>query len=263
MLAGATEPARPEIFLTLPAPGVYNGPIVNGVGEAMLSNGDVYVGDWKNGKPDGIGKMTYMLGGSYEGEWQNGRRHGKGIMHFAGGMRSAEVRFENGRRVDVREERPSEATADARFWLLSDDEPVGSHIRNKVVYGPLPLDRGFDALTADQQRLVRSSYPALDVGDTPPYPLNGGKDMYRLLESLVRRTEVIESILVYVALDADAKVTTVTTLTHIDEEYKRLIAAAAGLVKYSPARCGGRPCPGVVSYNVKLGLNYGRMLPSP
>jgi len=252
----ATAPSQPEIQLAIPSAGIYHGPIINGLAKGRFSNGDMYQGEWKNGKPDGIGTMTYMLGGSYEGEWKNGKRDGKGVMSFAGSERRAEVRFVDDIRVDVAAERASAATASARFWLLSGDDPTGSHIRNKVVYATLPLDRGFDELTPDQQRLVRSYYPALDAGDEPPYPLKGGKELYKLLVSLVRHMRMMDDILVYVAVDADANVTSVTTMTTIDTTFRDLIAAGAGLLKYKPAQCGGHPCAGVVPFRLKLRTLY-------
>jgi hypothetical protein len=255
VLAQATMPGhaprQPEVQVKLPARGSFFGP-VSGLGEGRFSNGDRYEGELKNGKPDGVGKMDYMLGGSYEGEWKNGRRDGKGVMSFAGSGRRADVRFVDDRRVDVAMELPSEATVSAEFSLLSDDEAVGSHIRNKVVYGPLPLDQGFDELTPEQQRFVRSYYPALDAGDDPPYPLRGGKELYKLLVSMIRHIGVKDEILVYVAVDADGNVSSVTTISTLDAKQKDLIATAAGLLKYKPAQCSGLPCAGVVPFNLGM-----------
>jgi hypothetical protein len=246
-------PRKPEVRIAAPGGGVYDGPVINGVAKGRFPSGDIYEGEWKGGKPDGVGKMTYMLGGAYEGEWKNGRRHGRGIMTFAGSGRRAEVRFVDGRRVDIDAEPAPAATDPAGFSLASTEDPTGSHIRTKMAYGPLPLDRGYDELTPDQQRLVRSWYPALDAGDTPPYPLKGGKELYNFLVSLIRnRNDIKEEVLVYVALDADAKVETVTTITELDARARDLLATAAGLLAYKPAQCGGRPCPGVVPFHVKL-----------
>jgi hypothetical protein len=246
-------PRKPEVQIAAPGGGVYTGPVINGVAKGRFSTGDIYEGEWKGGKPDGVGKMSYMLGGSYEGEWKNGRRNGRGVMTFAGSGWRAEVRFVDGRRVDVDAEPAPASTDPAGFSLVATEDPVGSHIRNKVAYGPLPLDRGFDQLTPDQQRLVRSYYPALDAGDTPPYPLKGGKELYNFLVSLIRnRTDIKDEVLVYVALDADAKVDSVTTISNLDPKATDLIATAAGLLAYKPAQCRGRPCPGVVPFNLKL-----------
>lgn len=227
-----------------------------GVADGLFSDGNRYQGEWKDGQPDGIGKMSYMLGGAYEGEWQNGRRHGKGVMTFAGSGRRAEVRFANGRRVDVAPAPPptTMTSASAQYSLSSGNAPVGSHIPNKVAHSPLPLDRGFDELTPDQQRFVRSYYPALDAGDDPPYPLKGGKELYAGLAKLAGRLGLHDDVLIYVAVDADGKVGSVTTIGTLDPDVKRMIGTAAGLLKYKPARCAGQPCPGVVPFNLKLSV---------
>jgi hypothetical protein len=227
-----------------------------GVAEGLFPKGDRYTGEWKDGKPDGIGKKSYMLGGAYEGEWKNGRRHGKGVMTFAGSGRTAEVRFADGVRVDVPPDLPSSTTSAANFSLSSANAPVGSHIPHKVAHSVLPLDKGFDQLTPDQQRFVRSYYPALKVGDDPPYPVRGGQELYAALATLAGRLRLHDDILVYVAVDAEGKVNTVTTIGNLDPEVKRAIGTAAGLLNYKPAQCSGKPCPGVVPFNLSLTFSY-------
>jgi hypothetical protein len=253
--AAATAPKQPEVYVKLPSRGSFAGTVANGVADGQFSNGDTYKGGWKDGKPDGVGTMRYALGGAYEGEWKNGLRNGKGVMSFSGSGRRAEVRFADDRRIDVAVAPAPPAPTATRFFLLSDEEITGSHIRNKLVYSPLPLDRGFDELTPEQQRLVRSYYPALDAGDDPPYPLKGGKELYKLLESMIRYHALKDDVLVYVAVDADGKVSSVSAASLLDPKFREMVATAAGLLKYKPAQCGGQPCPGVVPFNLKLHIN--------
>jgi hypothetical protein len=278
----APAPAPAEVELKLPGGGSYIGTVTGGVpdgkgyfkdadgmqyegdvrmgqrtgvAEGVFPKGDRYQGEWKDGKPDGKGTMTYMLGGAYEGEWQNGRRHGKGTMTFAGSGRRAEVRFDRGDRVDVASELPSRATATAKF-SLNGDAPTGSNIPNKVAHGTLPLDLGFEQLTPEQQRYVRSIYPALEVGDDPPYPLHGGKELYAALSTLTGRLRLNnENILVYVSVGADGKVTSVTAIGSLDPKIKRAIGMAAAVLQYKPGSCAGQPCAGVVPFNMKLTLS--------
>ena len=49
--------------------------------------GDIYVGEWKNGKTHGKGTMTYANGENekYVGEWKNGKRNGNGTNTYASG----------------------------------------------------------------------------------------------------------------------------------------------------------------------------------
>jgi hypothetical protein len=43
---------------------------------------DVYVGEEKNGVPHGKGKMVYANGDVYEGEWFDGKKNGQGISYY-------------------------------------------------------------------------------------------------------------------------------------------------------------------------------------
>jgi len=61
-------------------------------GEAFFSNGDRYVGYFKEGKFDGKGKMyykniffpdSYEQEATYKGQWKHGRKHGEGKMEWA------------------------------------------------------------------------------------------------------------------------------------------------------------------------------------
>lgn len=50
-----------------------------GPGRMEYKNGDVYDGNWKDGKRQGNGFIEYASGGDYDGEWLNGKRHGEGV----------------------------------------------------------------------------------------------------------------------------------------------------------------------------------------
>ena len=56
----------------------------HGEGKMMYTNGDVFNGRWKHGKPfDGI--RTYVNGDTYTGHWKNNLRHGNGNFMFPSG----------------------------------------------------------------------------------------------------------------------------------------------------------------------------------
>lgn len=50
-----------------------------------FSNGDKYVGEYKDGKKNGQGTYTYADGEKYVGEWKDGKRHGQGTITFVSG----------------------------------------------------------------------------------------------------------------------------------------------------------------------------------
>ena len=49
------------------------------------ANGDVYIGEFYNGKRHGYGIYYYPNGNRYEGNWASGERHGQGTMYYANG----------------------------------------------------------------------------------------------------------------------------------------------------------------------------------
>ena len=51
----------------------------HGYGTEKFGNGDFYVGNYVNGKPDGYGEYYWSTGCQYKGFFKNGLRHGKGV----------------------------------------------------------------------------------------------------------------------------------------------------------------------------------------
>jgi hypothetical protein len=61
------------------------GNCINGKGTATYSNGDKYVGEWKDSKQNGQGTITSVKGDKYVGEWKDGLFSGKGTATHADG----------------------------------------------------------------------------------------------------------------------------------------------------------------------------------
>ena len=57
----------------------------NCYGTYNLSNGNKYVGEYKNDKANGQGTYTYASGDKYVGEFKNSKRHGQGTFTFSNG----------------------------------------------------------------------------------------------------------------------------------------------------------------------------------
>ncbi len=51
----------------------------NGRGSCVGEHGDVYEGEWKEGKRHGIGTAMMQDGRRYDGEWENDMRSGESV----------------------------------------------------------------------------------------------------------------------------------------------------------------------------------------
>ncbi|XP_022748611.1 phosphatidylinositol 4-phosphate 5-kinase 8-like isoform X8 [Durio zibethinus] len=60
---------------------------VERLNEKAFSNGDLYVGDFKEILPHSKGKYTWSDGTVYEGDWEAGKMTGKGLLHWPSGAK--------------------------------------------------------------------------------------------------------------------------------------------------------------------------------
>jgi hypothetical protein len=58
---------------------------MHGQGTLIWPDGDKYVGEFKNDKPDGKGTYTYGSGHKYIGKFKGGHKHGQGTMKYPDG----------------------------------------------------------------------------------------------------------------------------------------------------------------------------------
>jgi hypothetical protein len=56
-----------------------------GIGKFTYSNGNRFVGDFRDGRPEGTGILYYKGGDRYEGDWRRDAPNGKGVMHYRDG----------------------------------------------------------------------------------------------------------------------------------------------------------------------------------
>ena len=58
---------------------------INGIFKKEYNNGNIYEGNFVNGKKNGFGKMFFKSGNIYEGDWKNDFQNGKGILNYKNG----------------------------------------------------------------------------------------------------------------------------------------------------------------------------------
>ena len=68
----------------------------HGLGACKFSNGDVYVGEYRDGRYHGRGKYTRPDGAVYEGGWKDGEENGSGKSIFKPSGNTYEGEWKNG-----------------------------------------------------------------------------------------------------------------------------------------------------------------------
>jgi hypothetical protein len=68
-----------------------NGGEANGQGTWSSTNGNMYVGEWKDWKEHGQGTWSSTDGEKYVGEFKNGKIHGQGTYTFPDGKKEVGV----------------------------------------------------------------------------------------------------------------------------------------------------------------------------
>ena len=56
--------------------------LMDGQGKFWWPNGDLYTGQYINGKRNGLGDMAYGDGDQYLGAWRSGQYHGQGLYRW-------------------------------------------------------------------------------------------------------------------------------------------------------------------------------------
>ena len=102
----------------------------NCFGTKTYSNGDKYVGEWKNSKVNGQGTYTFASGNKYVGEYKDGERNGQGTYTYANGI------------------------IDEGIWKDGEFQ-YGS--KNPNVVKPSPLKAAYIKLSKSQRKQVQST----------------------------------------------------------------------------------------------------------
>lgn len=135
---------------------------------------------------------------------------------------------------------------------LRQDAATGSNIRRSAVTSPLPMDKTYRELTAEQKAYVKSFYESVENEDEPPYPLNGLGSIYQPLIKAQEKLQVEGLLSMEVRIDGEGKAVSVNILNAPDKQMGNTAAAIAMLTKYKPAVCSGQPC--TMSFPIRLDM---------
>lgn len=134
--------------------------------------------------------------------------------------------------------------AQAQDFNLREEGPaLGTHITRRVVQGPLPFDKSWEQLTAEQQALVKSRYQQqMPAADEPPFPAHGLGPIYKAIVAIDKEIGIKGELSLSVDVDSQGKAVSVSVLKSPDDQLARAVAAVVMMQEYKPAVCAGQPC---------------------
>lgn len=215
--------------------GEFENGAISGPVEVGYNSGDRYTGGWFNGGPDGTGTMRFALGGKYEGGWKAGRLHGKGVITYPNNV-TLEGEFRDGMLAGSA---PPAETKDS--YTLRDFDSLRPY--QQVSTGaPVPYNKSYQDLTPEQQSRVRSWFTILQDNDVPPYPLKGTETITRAIAAGHNRVLEEGELRLDVLVDEEGKPVTAYIRATPDKALGDYAGKVLLLSKFTPARCGGKPC---------------------
>jgi hypothetical protein len=241
----------------------YEGGFVDGKrhGKGILLEVDLarYEGEWNDGWQDGTGSMTYSTGGRYEGQWKAGKFHGMGKATYTSG-KVVEGEFRDG--VPAGQSAIKTVQPDTQYGLSRDvSEPkIGFSTRvlgpmpNKNVTDPVPFRKRWEALSKDEQRLLRQNIPMLHEEDEPPYPVDGTAKLFRQIFQGQSHILTTGWLRMNVLVDSTGAPSTVTVFASPDPITTKAATFVVMKEKYKPALCAGIPCPMVFPFSIRFSV---------
>lgn len=121
-----------------------------------------------------------------------------------------------------------------------------------VVFGHLPFDKPYQALTPQQQQQFKSLYVTMADADEPPFPLRGLQEIHGPISRAQQRLKLTGEVAVDVQVDANGEGVSLRVLKSPSPEFTRFVASVALSVRYKPALCGGTPCAMELPVRIKL-----------
>jgi hypothetical protein len=145
------------------------------------------------------------------------------------------------------------AAGAADLYAIREDIPeTGSNIPRAVVVWPVPINRRYEELTADQRRIVRDDYVRLASDDEPAYPRDG-------MEAILTQVARIQSnqmdtgrLHFAVKVDANGNPRGVAVLASPNAAIAQAVSYALMDTQYKPARCDGKACESEFSFKYRF-----------
>ena len=132
--------------------------------------------------------------------------------------------------------------AGTKQYSLKGDIVVGSSIRPTIAISSIPFHKNYYSLTDQQKELFNSKFELLGVSDTPPFPKNGLKDIYRPILKQNIQLNSHESFSYTAKIDENGNVISIQQNGSTKAQVPQFVVESLSNVQFDPALCSGVAC---------------------
>jgi len=125
------------------------------------------------------------------------------------------------------------ASPHSRLYTLKGEAPAGSR---------MPFNKRFDALTSQQQNLVKAKFDDLGKNDTPPFPVSGLQAVYKPIIKANKHYGSDRALEATATVDIAGNVRSITVHNNKNKRLVAYIERSLRGVKFEPAMCDGTAC---------------------
>ena len=107
---------------------------------------------------------------------------------------------------------------------------------------PVASNKRYSELSPEEKASINQYYEMMEPGDEPPYPRDGLKPIYDVIEDGQRKLLVSGELILLATVSATGTVTEVKAIGSPSQEMTKFAASVLLLTQFKPALCQGQPC---------------------
>lgn len=144
------------------------------------------------------------------------------------------------------------AVAAQKQYKLKGDAPEGSKIRPIDAISPIPFNKSYKALTAEQKEMFKATYGGLANGEEPPFPKKGTQVIYKPIIKAHKEIARSGNLFLVAMVDEEGKVENVSVYESPADSMTQLATNVLFNTAFDPASCNGEPCKMEYPFEFKL-----------
>lgn len=129
------------------------------------------------------------------------------------------------------------------YGVRLESAATGSSVRRyNLAPSPVPINRSFSELSAEERDTVRLWFESLKTSEEPPYPVEGLRPIYAAISRAQQFILTWGRLKARAWIDVTGNVDRIEFFELPDPRLREVVTATLFPMKFKPALCAGRPC---------------------